>query len=114
MKKKSVSDHWDDIFSSLNILEIIRTNGFFKISANQIRIHKEPRLMTKFDHSKNRPLIFKKNNLSILPIDNGEYIIGHFDLYQKLDDSTTIPKKMTLPDFFETIDIKNVNLLRKT
>jgi len=108
MPKKSVSDHWDDIFFEYSILDHVQSDGFFKISADQIKKHKEPRLMTKFDHSKNRPKIFKDHNLSILPIDNGEYIIGPFELYKSLDDKTVKPKVMQLPDFYETIDIENI------
>ena len=108
MSKKTVSDYWNDIFNELNILDHIKVEGFFKISANVIKKHKEPRLMTKFDHSKNRPHIFKENNLAILPIDNGEYIIGPFDLYQKLDKKDVDVIEIELPDFYETIDLKNI------
>lgn len=108
MPKKSVSDHWEDIFSEHYILDHIQRDGYFKITADQIKKHKEPRLMTKFDHSKTRPRIFKENNLAILPIDNGEYIIGPFELYKSLDDKVVEPTVMELHDFYETIDIENI------
>lgn len=108
MVKKSVSDYWDDIFIELNVLNHVKKNGYFKISANQIKRYKEPRLMTKFDHSKYRPKIFKDYQLSILPIDNGQYIIGPFELYKKLDAKAVEPKVMQLLDFYESIDVKNI------
>ncbi|MFW6272583.1 MAG: type II restriction enzyme, partial [bacterium] len=109
MKDKSVSDHWNDIFNDYSILETIKKDGCFYISAQEIKKHKEPRLMTKFDHSKNRPEIFKKNKLGILPVDNGMYVIGKFSLYKTLpkteDDK---PKFMKLPSFLESIDPENI------
>src|SRR5574344_681577 len=100
--KKTVSELWNNIFADLNILEEITKNGYFVISADQIRLYKEPRLMAKFDYSKQLPKIFKDNNLGILPIKNGEYIIGKFTLFENISstnyDNVEIIKK-ELPDF---------------
>lgn len=109
--KKTVSELWNNIFADLNILEEIQKYGSFKISADQIRLYKEPRLMAKFDYSKQLPKIFKDNNLGILPIKNGEYIIGKFSLFEdlsttKYDDNEI--EKVELPNFIETIDPDNI------
>jgi len=106
--KKSVSEHWDDIFDKHNILDEIDKKGFFKITANQIKEHKEPRLMTKFDFSKSRPKIFKYNSLSILPIRNGGYIIGKFELYKKIVQNEIEPTILEIPSYFESLDPDNV------
>ena len=81
--KKTVSDLWEDIFKDYNVLSEIKDNGWYKISADQIRNYKEPRLMTKFDYSAQLPNIFKNNGLGILPINNGEYIIGKYNMFNK-------------------------------
>lgn len=105
--KKTVAQLWEDIFNDYPVLEEIDKKGFFKITADQIRVYKEPRLMAKFDFSKQLPKIFKDNDLGILPIKNGEYIIGKFNLFEKLSntnyDEVEI-KKVELPSFIETID----------
>ena len=109
--KKTVSELWDDIFSDYNIISEINTHGFFKIIADQIRKYKEPRLMTKFDFSKQLPTIFKSNDLGILPITNGEYIIGKFNLFKNISLTNyedILPKKMQLPSYIETIDPDNI------
>jgi len=108
MTKRTINDHWKDIFYEYNVLHKINTDGYFKISANAIKAHKEPRLMTKFDNSKSRPKVFKENNLSILPIDNGEYMIGRFDLYQKLEKKDVQIREKEFPDFYESLDISNI------
>lgn len=105
--KKTVSELWSQIFSDYNILDEINTKGFYYISADIIREYKEPRLMTKFDFSKQLPEIFKNNDLGILPTNNGKYIIGKFDLFKNI--STTNyesiePIAVQLPEFIETID----------
>lgn len=105
--KKTVSDLWEDIFKDYNVLSEIKDNGWYKISADQIRNYKEPRLMTKFDYSAQLPNIFKNNGLGILPINNGEYIIGKYNMFKNISNTkyeVIEPKKVSLPDFIETID----------
>lgn len=60
--KKTVAQLWKDIFNDYHILEEIKQKGTFKITADQIRNYKEPRLMAKFDFSKQLPNIFKENH----------------------------------------------------
>lgn len=111
MAKKTVAQLWEDIFEKYNILNKIDENGMFKITAEQIREFKEPRLMAKFDYSKQLPSVFKNNGLGILPIKNGEYVIGKFNLFEKLTGTgyeNVEIKKVQLPDFIETIDPDNI------
>ena len=72
---------WRVLFERHKILEHIEKNRVCYISANQIKKEREPRLMTKFDHTINLPPIFAKNGLSILPVTRGDYAIAHFDAY---------------------------------
>lgn len=111
MAKKTVAELWEDIFYDFDIINDINKYGFFKITADAIRSYKEPRLMTKFDYSKQLPKIFKDNKLGILPIKNGEYIIGYYDLFENISGTKyedVSPIKKTLPDFIETIDPDNI------
>lgn len=83
--KVSKNEHaWNQIFSEDDVLEQIRKHGFYKISATRINRVREARLMTKFDHSVQLPLIFRNNKLSIQPTSRGEYVIGEFDSYCEL------------------------------
>ena len=109
--KKTISQLWEEIFNDYNILEKIEESGCFKITADQIRKYKEPRLMAKFDFFKQLPNIFKVNGLGILPIKNGEYVIGKFNLFERLVNTNYEEldvKKVKLPDFIETIDPDNI------
>lgn len=105
--KKTVSELWEDIFRDYKIIDEINNNGYYLISANQIREYKEPRLMTKFDYSSQLPTIFKENEIGILPINNGEYILGKYKMFKNISNTKyeeIEPKKMSLPKFIETID----------
>ncbi|BCR36671.1 type II restriction enzyme [Mariniplasma anaerobium] len=109
MEKKTVSDYWNEIFEKYNILDEIKNHQVFKITAKQIKEFKEPRLMTKFDSRRSRPGIFRKNYLGILPIDNGEYLIGKFNLYEKVPkDPNLMPVEVDLPEYLESIDPDNI------
>lgn len=109
--KKTVAQLWEEIFTDYNILNEIKENGYFKITADQIRVYKEPRLMAKFDFSKQLPKVFKENDLGILPIRNGEYVIGKFNLFENIKNTKYEEiniKKVALPSFIETIDPDNI------
>ncbi|HSH50540.1 MAG TPA: hypothetical protein VK982_02345 [Bacteroidales bacterium] len=75
---------WEALFEKYNILNQINNNGYYKILARDIKKCREPRLMCKFDHISQLPKIFKKNNLRLLALSRTEYIIGTFEVFQKL------------------------------
>lgn len=109
--KKTVAQLWEEIFNNFNVLDKIDEDGYFIITADQIRNYKEPRLMAKFDFSRQLPSVFKDNDLGILPIKNGEYIIGKFNLFETIKNTKYEDidiKKVELPNFIETIDPDNI------
>lgn len=103
-RKNQTDEAWANLFEKYDILGSVEKNGIFKISAEQIKEFREPRLMTKFDHKANLPILFKDSKLSILPDSRGTYIIGKFNAYQtlKLDNKRPIP--IEIPHFIETFD----------
>lgn len=110
MDKSKNEEAWELLFKKLNILEQVKKNNYFKISASQINNYREARLMTKFDHFSNLPEIFYTNNLTILPITRGDYLIGNFNLYNKVKYKLdTKPKLIDFPKFITTIDISNLS-----
>lgn len=72
---------WHQLFADHDILPHLRTDGAFRIASAAINRRRESRLMTKFDHSVNRPAIFKEHELSILPLSRSEYLIGYLDTH---------------------------------
>ena len=80
---------WEKLFSEYSIASRVAASGSFRISADQIRKYREPRLMTKFDHSSNLPRPFSENSLSILPVSRGDYLIAPMNLYKKLDSAAS-------------------------
>lgn len=105
------NESWNFLFKKFDIINNIKKNGFFEITAEQIKLSKrEPRLMTKFDSSESLPDIFKNNNLAILPIKRGTYIIGEFQNYQdiSIDNSIYVDTKM-LPEYITTIDYHGIS-----
>lgn len=111
-KKKTVSDYWDEIFQKYNFEALLQDHNSLRITADQIKEFKEPRLMTKFDTSESLPSIFKKHNLGILPDTRGSYIIGKFNLYEKFPERLDTDKKIeyiSFPDFYETLTIDSIS-----
>ncbi|MEG1363454.1 MAG: transcriptional regulator [Clostridia bacterium] len=99
---------WEKLFTKYNILNEIKTNGYFLITSKQINEYREARLMTKFDNSATLPEIFKKNNLSILPTTRGSYIISNFKCYKNfiLDDKDI--EKINFPSYIQSLNYTNI------
>lgn len=105
MRKLNKTDTaWSNLFEKYKILNSIETNGIYNISSTQINEFREARLMTKFDHSVNLPLLFSQNNLSILPDSRGTYIIGKFKTYKKLSYENIKPTTKMIPNFIQSFD----------
>lgn len=84
MNKTKNDVAWEILFENYNILERVNEYGFFKIDSAQINKVRESRLMAKFDHYVNLPIVFRDNNLSILPISRSKYMIASFDTHFKV------------------------------
>lgn len=110
MEKINVSDAWQVLIDKYDISTEISNNGFFKISASQIKEVKEPRLMAKWDSSEQLPNSLKKNKINLLPDSRSSYILSDFLLYQELPKVVEHVKNMAkveLPDL-QTIDVDNI------
>ena len=94
---------WEALFDRYNILQNIEDEGRFFISADQIKEYREPRLMTKFDHKVNLPRIFAENNLSILPITRGDYVISDFSAYKEFEPLTTETIRVSVPTHLQSL-----------
>jgi hypothetical protein len=83
MQKKSPNEKaWQSLFDKYRIDQKASSDGFFRLTADQIRkTGREPRLMTKFDSRENRPSPLKRAGLTILPVSNGEYFLLKGDGY---------------------------------
>lgn len=100
---------WEILFDRHNIIQEIEHKGFYEIQAKDIKKEREPRLMAKFDHYHQLPDIFKKNGFSILPISRSSYVIGAFDVYEKVQYNRTLkPIRVKFPQEITTIDPANL------
>jgi len=103
---------WKKVFAALPILETIRKNGFFDITADEIKeiSGREPRLMTKIDFRSQLPEPFEDNGLSILAISNGLYRIASFDPFINIKESPPEKvKSLRLPENLLTLTSQGLN-----
>lgn len=99
---------WNELFLENNILERIKENGIYQISAATINRVREARLMAKFDYRANLPEVFRKNKLAILPVSRSNYVIGRFDAYAEVKYEVSEKNSFYLPDFIESINYDNL------
>ena len=92
---------WAKIFDDYKISEHDFSRQPFVITAEQIKrscqnfkrtAEKEVRILCKQDSREDRPEIFVKNNLFILPIKNGKYVIVQGEGYIDIPNITSEPK----------------------
>lgn len=108
-KPKTLNDKaWENLFEKYNILSNVEKHGLCEITSKEINEFREARLMTKFDHRNNLPILFEENNLSILPITRGTYAIGNFEAYHNFEDTVTEINKVGKPDFIHSINFENI------
>lgn len=112
-RTRDIDKKWASIFTDYDVLTKIENNGYFKITAEEIRNYKEARLMTKFDYINSLPDLFFDNDLSILPTRRGEYIIGNFDAYQTISNHNSEFRSdrtsLVFPEWVETLDYRNIS-----
>jgi hypothetical protein len=99
---------WKKIFDQYQVMNALKNSGHFVISSNEINKFREARLMTKFDHKSQCPKLFADNDLSILPISRGTYVIGGFEAFCEFNKDDIEIKKMSFPTFLESLNHKDI------
>lgn len=99
---------WEKLFEKYKISDKVNSKGFYEIKASAINEFREARLMTKFDFKSQLPKIFSNNNLSILPISRGSYVISDFDTFKDFENNDTEISKIDFPNYLESIDFNNI------
>lgn len=109
IKPKSRNDRaWEALFEKYDILSHIESHGKFIISASQIKEYREPRLMAKFDHIINLPQIFAKNQIAILPVSRGDYMLSHFKAYQPFEGKNKSITRICLPANLQSLHANHI------
>lgn len=111
-KPKRRSDKfWERFFDDYNLENHFQYLNTFYVSTDDIKSYgEEPRLVSKFDHKNNLPYIFNQYNLGILPNSRKGYVIGKFDLYEKLNYkfSNNDIKIVTIPYYIKSLRAGNL------
>ena len=109
IKPKSRNDRaWEALFEKYDILSHIESHGQFIISASQIKEYREPRLMAKFDHIINLPQIFAKNQIAILPVSRGDYMLSRFKAYQPFEGKNKSITRICLPANLQSLNANHI------
>lgn len=109
MSNISLNDEaWEKLFDKYRILHHVETDGYFQISAAQIKEFREPRLMAKFDHTVNLPKLFSDNGLAILPVTRGDYVISHFKAYHDFEEEDSQITKVSLPTHVQSLNGRQI------
>lgn len=111
-KKGANAAAWDTLFDELDIIAQVANNGFFDISADQIKKYgkREPRLMAKMDFREQQPKVMADNKLALLATSNGLYRIAKFDPFIDLAPRNSLikPLRMPIPSGIISLDAANL------
>lgn len=103
---------WELAFEKYKIEQRVRDYGYADISADEIRVFREPRLMSKIDHSHQLPGIFQQHKLNILTLSTKVFRIGQFDIFETLPtwkQPGSDVEILEFPSGLETLDHKNIS-----
>jgi hypothetical protein len=87
---------WEVLLNNHKIQEQIEKNYCYYITTEEISEFIEPNFIFKFDHKSELPSVFTRNNLSILPISNNKFIIGRFQLFERVNYKILNPNPVSL------------------
>lgn len=98
---------WRKIFARAGIPAKLKKHGFFNIAAHELKELSdghEPRLLAKIDFSRSRPKVFVEEQVNVLPLNRGSYVI-----FQDLENASfyQLPAR-------ETIDTPKKYLSKKS
>ena len=100
---------WRDLCVESNLIKRINDDGLVHLSADDLRHHREPRLMAKIDHSENLPEILKDEGIGILPTSAKGYVLGRFSIFNELPNLNDIkPQVLERPGQLETLSMNSV------
>jgi hypothetical protein len=99
---------WQQIFDKYKIVESVIKKGHIFINSTEINNFREARLMTKFDHKSQLPKLFIDNNLSILPISRGGYVIANIETFHSFVEEDLDVTKIDFPNFLESLDYRDI------
>ncbi|ADI73574.1 conserved hypothetical protein [Methanohalobium evestigatum Z-7303] len=108
-------DAWEKVFKNLDLKNDLANHGFAYVSAEDLKQYgdREPRLMAKFDTKESRPELFKKENLSILPVSNGYYIVFKDYNLDSYFDFNSILDSLVIQEHRPGLDLSNFQTLPK-
>jgi hypothetical protein len=101
---------WEKIFKEYQIINNLKNADRVLISSKDINKigEREARLMTKFDHKSQLPKLFTDNNLSILPVSRGSYIIGKIETFHDFTQDEVEIRKVIFPPYLESLDCTSI------
>lgn len=108
-KARKIDETWEKLNEKYKIVETINSIGYYKISADEIKEFQEPRLAVKFDHSDDRPKLFMKHDLSILPITRGDYYISRIKAYHDFESISSDITYLRPPEHIKSLDVTSIN-----
>lgn len=103
------SEQWEALNEKYHLLEQVEEHSFATITALEINqaqadypaLKFEPRLLTHFDNARQLPNLFTDNDLSILPVERGSYVIGRFNTFKTTPSNFSEMEVRTLPRLVE-------------
>lgn len=99
---------WVQLFSKYGIAAAIEQEGKYHITASQINIFREARLMTKFDHYSQLPPLFQQLGISILPTARGHYILARMQTFHPFKTRKIGLSRIEFPSHLTSIDYHRI------
>jgi len=108
MLERAVDTKWARLIEELELAQVIEDQGYVDISAEQFKsLDLEIRLMTKIDHSHQRPRVFEELDVNILTLGRSLWRVGRFETQTHLPEfnpPSSQVKVKAIPNFVQSLD----------
>lgn len=105
---------WQKICKSTSFLTEIEKSGYYMITADELKRHgeREPRLLAKIDSLAERPDLFRKEDLGILPTGRGSYVVFRDSTNSSFIDIKT-SEDIQATSYFHSFEWSNLDTINK-
>lgn len=90
-------------------VDAVMGGGLWELSSADIKAHREPRLMTKFDSGHQMPAALRRLGVCVIANTRRSYVLGRFDVFERLESVGNLrPTLIELPEY-ETLRVEDIS-----
>lgn len=101
----SKTNAWQEAIEALNLDTRVQEKGFCEITARELKLFGEPRLLAKNDSREDLPKPLSDRNWNIIAVTNDTYVIGNIEVFFSLPKVDGEPLQVSWTSQFDSLSV---------